>query len=598
MSDAGTATPSVVRPRPDGAAAGSAVRGPAVPGGSAAGVTTAVVLATTPAAEGGPAAGQDFAGTTIVRRLVDQLTGLGMRAVHVVTRPGWEPALQASLQGVGLSVALRPSADPAEDLRAVAEAARATSGGLVVAQGEIVTHREALAGLLANPRIATGMLAAGGYFGWPFVPRARSNRGRVVSVASPYHAVEGPNITFLGVLKVASADRAALVEVAERLATLTAPPLPPAWEQELDVKAELWRLALAKAALEGAGDESGDPQDVELSADDEARVRRQLAVAPHDMASLLAVGVVRSGIHLGSSYVRKLFWARPLSGAAVAQAAREIIQYDEDRVLLESAVKATDGFFTTFFVSPYSKFLARWAARRGWTPNQVTTVSLAIGLLAAAAFATGQREGLIVGALLLQLSFTTDCVDGQLARYTRTFSKLGGWLDSVFDRTKEYAVFAGLAVGAGGLGQDVWVLAAAALTLQTVRHTFDFSFAAGQQQVIAAAPQPPIERPGDRPTGRGDAPRRPAAAGSRPAAAPAARSLPSRMLGVWRLLDRWPGLRWVKRIVAFPIGERFAAISITAAVATPRTTFVVLLAWGGIAACYTLTGRLLRSLAP
>ncbi|HEV2770158.1 MAG TPA: hypothetical protein VGV40_08265, partial [Solirubrobacteraceae bacterium] len=91
-------------------------------------------------------------------------------------------------------------------------------------------------------------------------------------------------------------------------------------------------------------------------------------------------------------------------------------------------------------------------------------------------------------------------------------------------------------------------------------------------------------------------------AGSRPTAAPAARSLPldlpSRMLGVWRLLDRWPGLRWVKRIVAFPIGERFAAISITAAVATPRTTFVVLLAWGGFAACYTLTGRLLRSLAP
>ncbi|HEV2752333.1 MAG TPA: hypothetical protein VGV36_00720, partial [Solirubrobacteraceae bacterium] len=136
---------------------------------------------------------------------------------------------------------------------------------------------------------------------------------------------------------------------------------------------------------------------------------------------------------------------------------------------------------------------------------------------------------------------------------------------------------------------------------QTVRHTFDFSFAAGQHQVIAAAPQPPIEQPGDRANGRGAPARRPARAPRRsaaPAARPLSRDLASRMLGVWRLLDRWPGLRWVKRIVAFPIGERFAVISVTAAVATPRTTFVVLLAWGAVAACYTLAGRLLRSLAP
>ena len=111
-------------------------------------------------------------------------------------------------------------------------------------------------------------------------------------------------------------------------------------------------------------------------------------------------------------------------------------------------MKANDGFFTTFFVSPYSKYIARWAAHRGWTPNGVTTLSVAIGFAAAAAFATGDRWGMIAGAILLQLAFTFDCVDGQLARYTRTFTKLGAWLDSIFDRTKEYAVFAGLAIGA------------------------------------------------------------------------------------------------------------------------------------------------------
>jgi hypothetical protein len=68
-----------------------------------------------------------------------------------------------------------------------------------------------------------------------------------------------------------------------------------------------------------------------------------------------------------------------------------------------------------------------------------------------------------------------------------------------------------------------------------------------------------------------------------------------RILGLWRKLDRWPGLVWIKRMVAFPIGERFAVISITAAVSTPRTTFVVVLAWGGFAALYGLAGRFLRS---
>jgi hypothetical protein len=49
--------------------------------------------------------------------------------------------------------------------------------------------------------------------------------------------------------------------------------------------------------------------------------------------------------------------------------------------------------------------------------------------------------------------------------------------------------------------------------------------------------------------------------------------------------------------VALPIGERFALISITAALWSPHTTFVALLAWGGFAACYSVGGRIMRSVA-
>jgi phosphatidylglycerophosphate synthase len=218
----------------------------------------------------------------------------------------------------------------------------------------------------------------------------------------------------------------------------------------------------------------------------------------------------------------------------------------DEKARLDAAVKPVDGFFTTFFVSPYSRYIARWAARRGLTPNQVTVASFVLGLLAAAGFATGERWGLIAGALLLQVAFTADCVDGQLARYSRQFSAFGGWLDATFDRAKEWIVFAGLAIGA----DSVWLLAGAALTLQTLRHFMDF----GWQEV------------------RGEA---------------------DAELGGW---DRPGAVEWVKRIVAFPIGERFAAISITAAIWSAHTTFVVLLAWGGFAAVYGFAGRVLRSL--
>ena len=307
---------------------------------------------------------------------------------------------------------------------------------------------------------------------------------------------------------------------------------------------------------------------------------------------------MRSEVQVGGCHLRRLFWTRPLSDAHIAQAAARIVEHDEDRALLDSAVKASDGFFTTFFVSPYSKYMARWAARRGWTPNGVTTISVAVGFLAAAGFATGERWGMIAGALLLQLAFTLDCVDGQLARYTRTFTKLGAWLDSIFDRTKEYAVFAGLAIGASQTGDDVWLLAGAALTLQVMRHSIDFSYPQAQHQVMGLQRQPPLEQVAD---GIGAAvPVALVPEGEpqpeSPAPPPPPQSLAKRLRGGWRALDRSSRAVWVKKIIGFPIGERFAAISLTAALFDARATFIVLLAWGGFAAAYSAAGRVLRSL--
>ena len=569
---------------------------PAVRGGTS--VDAAVLFATARAGDGGPAALLPWEDGTLLGRLVGQLAALGVPRTIVVTRPAWE----ADVRAAGAPAEVVASPDVQSDLRAVTELARTTGGGgLVAMYGDIACHREALAGLLADPRVTTGVLTSARARAMVF--RIRARRGRVLSAGSAYHAVHRPTTTFLGVLKVAPADLPALIAAAEHLAPLSADP-PKAWLQELERKKASWRLRLAAGAevdetaetteQETETSTPAEAEGVVLAPEDEERLRNRLDTAPDDAVALLLVGLVRGGAQLGVSQLRRLYWSRPLTAAGAAEAEREIAEIDEDRVLLDSAVKGSDGFFTTFFVSPYSRYIARWAARRGMTPNQVTTISVLIGLVASIAFATGERWGLIAGAILLQLSFTTDCVDGQLARYTRQFSKLGAWLDSVFDRTKEYMAFAGLAIGASQMGDPVWLLACAAITAQTVRHMSDFSFGGAQQQAIGATPQPPVEQGFDAAGAAAEARRR---AGQDDAPKPEAqRSAADRVLGAWRKLDRAPGVRWIKKMIHFPIGERFALISITAALFTPRVTFTALLVWAAVAGLYTQAGRVLRSL--
>ncbi len=577
---------------------------------------TAVLLATAAAGDGGPAAALAWEDTTLLGRLLAQLADLGLRRAHVITRPEWVAQLEPAARAGGIEVTLQPSPDLAADLRAVEALARGGEGAMVVANGDILTQREALAGLLADPRVATGMLTTTIRRVYRYVGfRTRTRRGRVVSAGSPYHFVSAPNGTFLGVIKIAPGDRAAVAGVAASLAELVAGPLPDGWQAELDAKADRWKLALYRRALRAESDEDDSAEepsdealaaqdvsgleagDVELEAESAAELARRVAAAEQDAPALLLTGLVRAGVQVGGSHLRRLFWTRPLTAEHVAHAAARIGEHDEDRALLDSAVKANDGFFTTFFVSPYSKYIARWSARRGWTPNGVSTLSVVVGFVAAAAFATGERWGMIAGALLLQLAFTLDCVDGQLARYTRTFTKFGAWLDSILDRTKEYAVFAGLAIGASQTGDDVWLLAGAALTLQVMRHSIDFSYPQAQHQAMGMQRQPPLEQVADSigaavpvplvPEGE----EQPEVAGP-----PPAESLGKRLRRAWRALDRSKRAVWVKKVIGFPIGERFAAISLSAALFDARTTFVVLLAWGGFAATYSAAGRVLRSI--
>lgn len=281
--------------------------------------------------------------------------------------------------------------------------------------------------------------------------------------------------------------------------------------------------------------------------------RYRVDVLPDALAETMEAGdAALQRVELGS-----LVAAVPLTPAERATAEEAVAAVDDEAVRLRTAVKARDGFFTTFCISPYSRYIARWCARRGLTPNQVTTASLLTAVVAAGCAATGSRGGFIAAGLLLIFSFVLDCTDGQLARYSLQYSTMGAWLDATFDRAKEYAYYAGLALGAARGGDDVWALALGAMVLQTCRHVVDFSF--NEANHDATGNTSPTAALSDR-------------------------------------LDSVGWTVWVRRMIVLPIGERWAMIALLTACTTPRIVFYALLVGCALAACYTTAGRVLRSL--
>ena len=273
---------------------------------------------------------------------------------------------------------------------------------------------------------------------------------------------------------------------------------------------------------------------------------------------LLLVALVRATIKVDAVELVAAPFARSTETSVREQVAKEISKIKIPRLRLKIANRANDGFFSVYVLRRFSKILTWVAVKIGATPNQVTIASFAIGLYAAYLFAQGDTWSLIAGAILLQVSIIVDCVDGELARYTRKFSELGAWLDAITDRVKEYAVFLGLAYGAyAHNGQNLWLLAAVMMAIQTFRHLSDYNFS----QVVKARSSEEIPVPVDfmaewdgitpeQKTNDSDS------------------EEPSYFMKRLRY--------WLGKIIIFPIGERWLVISFTAAVGGAMFTFTLL----------------------
>ena len=81
------------------------------------------------------------------------------------------------------------------------------------------------------------------------------------------------------------------------------------------------------------------------------------------------------------------------------------------------------------------------------TPNQVTYISIFVGLVSAYIFSIGTVQAFFFAGILLEVVLILDCVDGQLARAKECSSDWGRLLDGIAGYIIYLAVLTGVVVG-------------------------------------------------------------------------------------------------------------------------------------------------------
>jgi phosphatidylglycerophosphate synthase len=152
-----------------------------------------------------------------------------------------------------------------------------------------------------------------------------------------------------------------------------------------------------------------------------------------------------------------------------------------ERRLFASLVKDTEGFMSRHVERPLSLSVSRRLADTRVTPNQMTAVSMAVGLLGAVCFAVPGRGWAVAGALLFLAHSILDGCDGELARLRLQESRWGGVLDYWSDNVVHAAVFLGIGVGWASAIGAAWplLLSASAILGTVVAATLVFRHAMG-----------------------------------------------------------------------------------------------------------------------
>ena len=114
-------------------------------------------------------------------------------------------------------------------------------------------------------------------------------------------------------------------------------------------------------------------------------------------------------------------------------------------------------------LQPHLEKLGNSFASTGISPTGWSVISLVFAFASAFFYGWNMEFSLIIGGIVLLAAGFFDIVDGQVARATKKITKTGGFLDSVFDKIAEVAIFFGILVG--GFAEPYLVFLAISLSL-------------------------------------------------------------------------------------------------------------------------------------
>ncbi len=259
-------------------------------------------------------------------------------------------------------------------------------------------------------------------------------------------------------------------------------------------------------------------------------------------------------------------------GALIAELGRRGV-----RVRVLDAGPDGDGAVARLVVEPVAAATARWLARRQLTPAALYGIALGLGLLSAVWFADPSIRARVVGGVVLLGSLAIGRAGSLLAASEPSAASEPGserrlnpavdWLGAASGLLSEFAVYAALAVASRPASPATHLAGLDGIYGVHLRHTLFASLGGpgtvGVWRLAVAAMV---------------------------------------MLGLRRIAwlcyeaaarspaNPYPGSvrRIVAQVISLPAGERYAVIAVTAILAGPRLTFLVLLAWGVVAVGYLL----------